>query len=165
MTVSSVAPILVVACGNVLCGDDALGPTVVERLRSTEPRGVDLVRLAAGPTELIDHLPGRSVLIVVDGALIPDRPAGELLICEWDSPDRPKLLTDVRLSTHGISLAQQIELARQLEMLPRVVMLVAVTIESADPGMDMTEPVRRSVDQVVQAILELFRDSNTILPP
>jgi hydrogenase maturation protease len=71
VAVTSVAPLLVVAIGNASRGDDALGPTLAERLRE---RGV----VAAGTVELLEAyqlqiedvlaLAGRRAVLFVDAA-------------------------------------------------------------------------------------------------
>ena len=83
------------------------------------------------PAALLDYLPGRSGLILVDAVHAPGLTPGRVLDWDWFSSDRPELVNDDTMSTHGLSLAMQLEMADRLAMLPPYVRLIGLTIDSA----------------------------------
>ncbi len=151
--------ILIASCGNPDAGADAFGPAVTAALRSQAPPHMKVVDLGIRPAALLDHLQDVDELIIVDAALLPDA-REPLLDIDWDSPDRPPLAHDDPMSTHGLSIAHQLELARALGLLPPHVRLIAATINaptaalpgSAAGGLDpkltalVYEAVRRILD-------------------
>ena len=154
MAADIASDVLVATCGNPMAGDDAFGPLVGARLREMAPLGINVVDLDIKPVALLDHLPGPRVLILVDAARVPDEMGHGLL--QWDlrHDPLPQLAHDDALSSHGMGLADQLELARQIGVLPREVHLVAAPIEDvslgAHQGSRLQEYVRRAADLVVE---------------
>jgi hydrogenase maturation protease len=148
-------PILVAACGNLMAADDAFGPLVARRLRDSPPQNAEIIDLGMKPTGLLDHLDGRRASIIVDAAISNSEfPVGSLVDMDFFSPDRPELVHDMPLSSHGLSIAHELELARKLEMLPRHVMLVAAAIDDASVG----GAVGRRIEALVQPAADRIRD-------
>ncbi len=124
--------LLVAACGNLMASDDAFGPMVARELRGWELPGVEVVDLDIRPAALLDYLAGRTGLILVDAVYTPDREPGRVLDMDWFDPEpqgRPELANDDTMSTHGLSLAMQLDMAERLGMLPPFVRLIGVSID------------------------------------
>lgn len=140
-------PILITACGNPRSpwmNADALGPLVAQRLQGRQPgpaqkvQGpenggevpcrVEIVNLGMRPAALLDHLPGRQALGVVDAVTGAGFAVGQVVEVDWFDPRRPQLVHEDVLSTHGLSLGAQLELARQLGMLPARVRLFGLAV-------------------------------------
>lgn len=151
-------PILIAACGNTMAGDDAFGPRVAEALTRTRLPAAEIVNLATKPGGLLNHLPGPQLLLVVDAAVQDDKPVGHLIELDWFDPGRPPLAHEAALSSHGVSIADQIHLADRLGMLPRHVRLVACTIGSTHPGQPMHGAVQRQVPIAARRIAAYVRD-------
>ena len=134
MTDQVVQPILVAACGNTLAGDDAFGPLVARELSQKALFGVEVIDLGMRPAGLIDHLPGRRAVILVDAAVCPEAAPGALLDMDFFAPARPTLCAARIARTPALSLAGQLELARALGMLPAIVRLVALVVENTQVG-------------------------------
>lgn len=149
---SSACPILIAACGNAMAGDDAFGPRVAEVLIRKRLPAVEIVNLGTKPGGLLDHLPGSQLLLVVDAAVQDDKPVGHLIELDWFAPSRPPLAHEAVLSSHGVSIADEIGLADRLGMLPRHVHLVACTIGSTHSGQPMHEAVQRQVPPAARRI-------------
>lgn len=127
--------ILVASCGNIMAGDDAFGPQVTGLLRRRPlPPAVRVIDLDIRPTALLEYLAGQESLILVDAAVSARHRPGTLLCVDWFAGDRPQLVHDDALSTHGLSLGHQLELAAALQTLPEKVTLVALIAEPADIG-------------------------------
>jgi len=137
--------ILVAACGNVMASDDAFGPLVARELRLQAPAGIEVADLDIRPAALLDYLAGKDGLILVDAVHAPGQQTGELMDIDWFSPDRPSLINDDTMSTHGLSLAMQLDLAKQLGLLPKRVRLIAVCIDPARVGEAASEYLPKAV--------------------
>lgn len=137
--------ILVAACGNIMASDDAFGPLVARELRHRAPAGIEVTDLDIRPAALLDYLTGKDGLILVDAVHAPSLEIGELIDIDWFSPDRPALINDDTMSTHGLSLAMQLNLAKQLDLLPPRVRLIAVAIEPVSVGQPISDHLPRSV--------------------
>ncbi|WP_084959945.1 hydrogenase maturation protease [Thermoactinospora rubra] len=129
---------VVVGVGNDYRGDDAAGLEVARRLGGLENGG--------DPAQLIDFWAGAELAVVVDAAHAHDPPG---TIRRHEGLDLP---ARCQASTHGLSLADAVELGRALGRLPR--RLVVYTVEGADFGIGrpMSPEVRASVDEVVRAV-------------
>lgn len=137
-------PVLIAACGNVMAGDDAFGPMVVDLLRANAPDGADIVNLDIRPVALLDHLQDRRGLLILDAVHLHGSRQGELVDLDWLAPNRPVLANDDVLSTHGLSIGAQLELAQCLGLLPAQVRLIGVCIEPASVGRLPGDQIRRS---------------------
>jgi hydrogenase maturation protease len=153
--VSVVEPILIATCGNERAGDDSFGPRVARALGRAEIGGAEIVELGMNPTGLIDRLEGRRALILIDAAEPAGLPAGRLLEFDWNAPDRPPLRAERCVSTHGMSLADQLELARALGRIPPVVRIVAVTSGSTRMGDAPSADILRQMGPAVQRVCAL----------
>ncbi len=129
-------PILIACCGNAMAGGDALGPAVAGLLRQWVLPGVQVADVGMNPAGLLDLLPGRSGLIIVDAVVDSDSAPGTLMDIDWLAADRPGLAAEADWSSHGLSIAAQLALAGRLEMLPGRVRLVGLAIDGrqARPG-------------------------------
>ena len=139
-----------------MAGDDAFGPLVADHLRTRTHVDADVLDLGMKPLALLNHLAGRSALIVVDAALPGgDFPSGRLIDLEYSRRACPQLLHDASLSSHGLSLADELELAREVEMLPEQVFVVAAAISNAIIGQPPSDQIRRLVQPAAERINQL----------
>ena len=146
-------PILIAAFGNEMAADDAFGHLVAEVLRVEAPPELDILSLGMKPASLFDHLADRRALCVIDAAHADDLPPGTLLEIDFFAPNRPRLAHDTALSTHGLSVADELELAKQLGLCPEQVRLVAVIADSVEIGRPPSEPVLQQVPAAVERIV------------
>jgi len=145
-------PILVAAYGNDMAADDSFGPRVAEAVLAMALSGVEVVNLGMKPASLLDHLADRCALCVVDAARCDGAPAGTLIDVDFFAADRPPLVHDIALSTHGLSLADELELAQRLGICPGIVRLVAVVAGSVDVGASVGDEVLRQVPTAANRI-------------
>jgi hydrogenase maturation protease len=140
---------VVIGVGNRLRGDDAVGLVVAERLqrRRGAPR---VVRHDGDLFGLPDLWKGAEVAVLVDALSSPDAPG---TFRRFDVRESPLPRVGFRCSTHGVGVAEAVELARVRGVLPRRLIVYGVVGARFDPGMGMTAPVERAVDEVVRRIL------------
>jgi hydrogenase maturation protease len=149
--------IAVLGLGNVLQGDDALGPYVAELLSCTYdfPPGVTVLDAGTPGLDLTPYIAGLDVLIVVDAVRATASP-GELR-----SYRRDELLEKPppqRLSPHDPGLKECLLSLELIGQSPPEVLLVGVIPASVETAVSLSRPVRDGLPAVVQAVLaELSR--------
>ncbi|QSR85470.1 hydrogenase maturation protease [Methylacidimicrobium sp. B4] len=155
MTISSEPsrprPLLVAGLGNPDRGDDGFGPAVIAHLARLALPEVDLLAFRR-PLDLLDHWEGRGLVLVLDAALPQGKP-GRLHRIDplWDWELLPPAAS---ASTHGLGLAEAIELGRTLGRLPGQIILYAVEGSSFAPGAPLSPSVAAAVDEAVERIAE-----------
>lgn len=144
----------VIALGQAAAGDDGVGLAVLDALRERGvPADVECLR-APEDVALVSLLETRAPVVLVDAVL--DAPAGRVLVL---SP--ADLAAHGRaVSTHGIGVAEALELARTLapDAISPSVRVVAVTIERPvryEPR--LSAAVAAAVPHAVERVLDLVR--------
>lgn len=144
------APILIACVGNADVAGDDLGPRVARRLRERRPADFEVVDLGSAPGRLLDMLGGRRTLIIVDAVIGHPRFDGPLIDLEWPTAS-PVRSAAPRRSTHGLSIADQLELAERLDLLPPHVRIVGWQVNGAGVIHGVADA---AVDRVVARIIE-----------
>jgi hydrogenase maturation protease len=143
----------VIGLGQAAAGDDGVGLVVLARLRERGvPEGVDVVRAPDGAA-LVELLETRAPVVVVDAVL--GTPAGEVLELVPSDLARRGLRP---VSTHGLGVADAVELARVLapDAVSPAIRLVAVTIERpVRYEQRLSAAVADAVPRAVERVLEL----------
>jgi len=145
--------VLVLGLGNVLMGDDAFGPSVIEALNAgfEFPPDVDVMDGGTPGLNLAPVLMDRGALIVVDTVAAEGRP-GELRF--YRKPDLFRHPSGPRCGPHEPALA---DLLAGLDLAgcgPEQVYLVGAIPEQVDGGIRLSEPLRAAIPGAVQAVLE-----------
>jgi hydrogenase maturation protease len=132
-------------------GDDAAGLLVADLLSE---RDVDAVRCAAEPIDLLELIPGRGRVLVVD-AVAGGEP-GRIWRLDADESELPALFAE-RSSTHLIGLAEVIELARSLGRLPERLEVIGIEGNCFGLGSRPSAAVASAARDVAAAILAELR--------
>src|SRR5262244_772651 len=92
--------ILIAGIGNILLGDDGVGPYVVRLLESgyAFDEGVELADLGTPALDLIDHIAGLDALIVIDSV---DNGKSGGAITLYGKKDLLRNSPSIRLDTHS----------------------------------------------------------------
>jgi hydrogenase maturation protease len=136
---------LIIGCGNRHRGDDAAGVLVAEGLRQL---GMDVEIRRGEAAELIEAWSGADDVIVVD-AVMTGTPPGSVIL--WDgqhSTASPRSTA----STHGLGLAEAIELARVLGCLPMKLRVYGIEGRRFEIGVEVSPEVKGAVERVVRSI-------------
>ena len=142
---------LILGCGNRQRGDDAAGLLVAERLRVL---GIAAEVCSGEVSELMEAWTGATDVIVID-AVVSGAPAGTVHV--WDGQRLPTFATSVG-STHGLGIAQAIELARALDRLSQRLRVYGIEGTKFEMGSTISPEVERAVEEVVQRIAREARD-------
>lgn len=143
---------LVVGLGHPDRGDDAVGSLVAAALRAGAPRGLQ-VRTSLDPVRLPDLWTGRDLVVVVDAATGAG-PPGTVRVLDASSAPLPVLPASPG-STHGLSLADVVELSRRTGALPRRLLVVSVAGSSFTLGDRPSPAVAAAVPEAVEAVLDV----------
>ena len=146
-------PIRILGIGNVLMGDDGLGPYAVEILRARFDFP-DHVELVDGGTPGLDFLPyisnARSVM-VLDTVSSKGTP-GTLKIYR----DREIIgsAPPPRLTPHQPGLRESLMATELTDSSPEEMVLTGVVPESVEQGTALSGPVQAAVEEVLETVIE-----------
>lgn len=144
---------LIGGIGNVLLGDDGIGPYVL-RLLESQYRFSDEVELADLGTPALDlthQIVGLRSLILID-CIKSDDPPGTVVV--YQKEDILKIAPVERLDPHSPALSECLLTAEMLGASPYNVFLVGVVGASFEPGEPLTERVHASINKVIDEVLK-----------
>lgn len=146
------APTLVIGIGNEFRGDDAAGLIAARRLRTRISSRVQILEQTGEPVSLLDSWRNTNAVILLD-AVRSLAPVGT--IHHLDISRDPMCLDNTCLySSHGVGIAQAIELARALRSLPPVLMIYGIEGERFELGADVSPSVEAAIHDLVAELLQ-----------
>jgi hydrogenase maturation protease len=143
--------VLVLGLGNVLLGDDGIGPAALARLES-DYRIPPTVRLVDGGTLgllLLDEIAEAKHVILVD-AVATGAPAGALV--RLDGAEVMDAVRD-RLSVHQVGVADLLNAARLIGRYPASVVLLGLVPGTIGLGLARTRAVDDAIGTLVCTIV------------
>jgi hydrogenase maturation protease len=140
---------IVIGVGNPFRGDDAVGLVVADRLKARQD-GLTVVTHTGDLFGLPDMWKGAEAVVLIDALLSSDA-AGT--IRRFDARHLPVPAGAFRASTHAFGVAEVVALTRSVGALPPRLIVYGVVAARCDHGDDLSEPVARAVDEVVERIL------------
>lgn len=143
--------IVVVGIGNADRGDDAAGPALLARLQGALPAHVELIGVHGEATAVLGLLASADEAYLID-ACRSGRPPGTVQRIDARLSHLPPASREC--STHGLGLAQALELARALGMLPRRCVVYSIEGGSYEPGAPLSAPVRAAIDALAAPLAE-----------
>ena len=125
-------PVAVAGAGNWLLTSDRVGPRVLELIGGRYGAEVELCDVGCAGLELLDHMAGQELMLVVDACVRGHRP-GRI---EVEEPDLSRV-TGRECSVHQIGPMEALYIAAKLHprCLPRRTLLVLVETEGIDQQM------------------------------
>lgn len=154
-TTTPKAPILVIGCGNLLRGDDGVGPVLVRRLFELGlPPGI---RLADGGTAGMDvafAMEGARQVVIVD-ACKSGSEAGDIFEIPGEDIETPPL---EGINLHAFRFDHAIAFGRWLlkERYPEKVTVFLIEAQQINPGEPLSEPVAQPMEKLCRLILERY---------
>lgn len=146
--------VLIAGIGNVLLGDDGVGPHVVRSLESAYefPEGVELEDLGTPALDFIDHIAGLDVLIVVDAVSNGTVPGTVTL---YRKEDLMRHAPAVRMDTHSPAITSSLLAAEVFfGVSPAEVLLIGVSGESYNADCALSEAVREGAGRALATVLD-----------
>ena len=139
---------IVIALGSHGRGDDGVG-LFVARLLSDKLTGCSIVRGQDDPMAILNTWQGAPLAVIVDAAVSQSTP-GTIHRLELDAAPLPRELA--RCSSHGVGLAEAVEIGRILGRMPEKLIIYAVEADNFDPGVGMTKAVSAAAVEVSRRI-------------
>lgn len=138
-------PAVIVGVGNAFRRDDGAGPAVAERLAGRLPEGIAVSVVPGDAAAVLAAFEGAAWAVVVDATSSGTTPG--TVRC-FEAADGPLPAGLAGISSHGMGVAEAVELARALDCLPP--RLTVYGIEGADFGMG--EGLTPAVDAAVKDV-------------
>lgn len=151
MAAEQVIPLLVLGLGNVLCGDDGLGPAAVHVLsrRYEIPPGVTILDGGTLGLSLLPYIEDARQVLLVD-AVRADQPAGTFVRLEGDEV-APAVRN--RLSVHQIGVADLLDGARWRGRYPAGLILLGLVPEVVELGVGRSVAVDAGLPGLIENIV------------
>jgi hydrogenase maturation protease len=146
---------LVIGVGNDLRGDDGVGRLVARLLREMSIEA-DVSELGGEGTSLMESWNGREFVLIVDALTSGADPGA---IRRFDAGSQPIPPAIVTRSSHALGVREAIEISRSLGTLPSRVTLFLIEGQSFQTGAEMSAPVRRSAEDVVERIMRELQEA------
>jgi hydrogenase maturation protease len=159
-----VARISVIGIGNVLEGDDAIGPTVVRLFEAAYrlPEDVTLVDGGTPGLDMTAYMAGLEALVVVDAVTAKGKP-GDVVVL-----DKPRILNRgpvIALSPHDPGLRESILHAEFQGVAPKVITLVGVVPASIEFGCKLSPEARAALPAAVAAVKTALEAAGVAVEP
>ena len=138
--------------GNVLLGDDGVGPYAIRLLESEYEfgKGVRVEDLGTPGLDLIVHMTDTDALILID-SVTNDATPGTVTL--YRKPDILRHAPPVRLDPHSPILSESILIADFAGEAPDEVLLVGITGKHFDPDRPISDAAREGARGAVKAVL------------
>jgi len=147
--------VAVIALGNRFRGDDGVGPLIADRLRAVSS-GIAIVEGVDDSLAIINAWDDRALAVVVDAAA-SGAPPGTLHRRDLGRAPLPRELA--RCSSHGLGLAEAVELAGVLDRLPARLVIYAVEAADFTPGASLSPEVTAAADVATRQIMAELTDA------
>ncbi len=144
-------PLTVVAMGNRLCGDDGIGPVILDALSAMADTRLELMAGGMDALAMLDRIQDRDRVLILDAARMGLR-AGT--IRSFGKREVEFILKEDHLSLHGIGLADALRLGEELKLLPPELNFIGIEPESVTINTPLSPVVRAQIPTVIQMILE-----------
>jgi hydrogenase maturation protease len=140
----------VIGVGNLLRGDDGVGPAVAAELEKSPPGDTDIIVLDGEVTALIEAWRGRRLAVLVDAVATGSSPGTihELVVGRDEVPE-----WGAGFGTHAAGLAEGVALARALDRLPDELRIVGVEPADVSLGAGLSPAVKAAVPELVALVL------------
>lgn len=144
---------LIGGIGNVLLGDDGVGPYVLKVLESSYRFGgnVGLVDLGTPALDLTHQIAGLHTVILIDAVNSSD-PAGTITV--YRKADIMREAPAQRLDPHSPALSECLMTAEMLGASPENVLLVGIAGENYVPGRPLSAAISRAVQEAVATVVK-----------
>jgi hydrogenase maturation protease len=159
-----VARVVIIGIGNVLTGDDALGPHVVRVLEAAHalPEGVEVIDAGTPGYDLTGFLAGVDAAVLVDAVKAKGEP-GELRV--YDKAELLARRPVLALSPHEPGVREALMHAELVGVAPPVVKLVGVIAGATETGIGLSPSVRAAIPAAVARVVRELEALGVAAPP
>jgi hydrogenase maturation protease len=141
----------VIAIGNILRGDDGIGPVVVQELEKRKPSlPVQLCDVGSDAFTVLDHLMTPDPVVIIDCARMGKDP-GTVHKIIANSSDF--LTASVGVSLHGFSLAEILKLAASMGT-DKEISIIGIEPDTVEFNSGLSEVVKKTIPVIIHMIEE-----------
>jgi hydrogenase maturation protease len=140
---------VVIGIGNPDRRDDAAGRLVARRLRDRLDDSTEVLEHDGEMTSLLSILENVTHAVLID-ACVSGAPAGTIHL--FDAAAGPLPHDTFDMSSHGLGLAEAIELARALGQLPQQTIVYAIEAATVEPGDIISPAILKAVEEAAERI-------------
>ena len=145
--------IVVAVLGNLIMGDDGLGPRVIEELQKAGmPEHVTLLDLGTPGLGLSTYISGYDALVLVDAVHDETEPG---TVRTYALEELMAMPSAPRLSPHSPAVQESLALADLEGSAPKLVALVGVVPEDCSMGIRLSSAVEAAVPRVCAEVRRL----------
>ncbi len=143
--------VLIAGVGNVLLGDDGVGPYVACLLQSrySFPENVRVEDLGTPGLDLVVHLSEADTILIVD-CVDDGKPAGTITV--YERQDIVRQGTSLRIDGHSPALTESLMIAEFAGERKKQIALIGISGKPAD-GVELSIPVRAALEPAIDAVL------------
>lgn len=144
--------VLIVGCGNLLRGDDGVGPVLIRHLWERGiPDGAGIVDGGTAGMDVAFRMRGARKVVIIDAASTQARPGTIYRVPGPALADLPAL---EGLHTHSFRWDHALAFANWLlkDEYPQDVTVFLIEAENVDAGMDLSPAVSDAMEQVIEII-------------
>lgn len=154
----------VIGMGNVLMGDDGVGPYVIQVMEAAYRHSdeASLVDIGTPGLNLVPYLTGARRVVIIDTVRSEGNP-GEIRLYHRDQILAARL--QPRLGPHDSGVREALLALELSGGGPKEVLLIGVIPEQVSTGPGLGSAVRRAVPSVIDAVLETLLRAGVKLTP
>jgi hydrogenase maturation protease len=143
--------IKVLGLGNILRGDDGIGPVIIQQLEdSKKSLSVQLCDAGSDAFTILDQLLGSEPVLIIDCARMGKKPGTVQKILVKDAKNLPD---NLGMSLHGYSLADVWQIARSLGV-ENDLLVIGIEPDSIQFNSGLSEVVKKSIPIILQMVAE-----------
>jgi hydrogenase maturation protease len=138
----------VIGIGNMLRGDDAVGPMVIEELLKCKDLPATLIDAGSDAFTVLEHLIGKDPLLIIDCAKMGKTPGD---IVEFDISDGNIAYAEKAVSLHGFGFGDVYKMAKEIGP---VAPCKIIGVEPKEIAFDMqiSEDVKNSIPKIINLV-------------
>jgi hydrogenase maturation protease len=141
----------VIGLGNILRGDDGIGPVIIETLEKKKlPIPIQLCDAGSDAFTILDHLLGSEPVLIIDCAQMGEKPG---TVNRFATKDAQLPLGNVGMSLHGYSLAEVWQIARSMGS-DKDLAIIGVEPEAVRFNSGLSEVVKKSIPTIIGMVTE-----------
>ncbi len=148
--------VLVIGCGNLLRSDDGVGPVFIRRLLDRGlPEGVGVADAGTSGMDVAFRMRGVPKIVFVDACTSGSEPGA---IFELPGDEAASAPLEAAGNLHSFRWDHAIPFAKWLlkDEYPQDITVFLIEAETTAPGMTLSEPVERAMDELVDLLLGRF---------
>lgn len=154
---------LVIGVGNPYRHDDGVGIAAIERLRDLSLTDVCLVEESGEPVALVQRWDGHDAVVLVDAVDSGGAAeAGALHRFECTGGEWDVVPSASAISSHGLGVAEAVELGRVLDRLPARLVFFGVEAADTSDGVGLSAAVLHGLDGLLDEVVSLLAGSDAV---